>query len=257
MIFAPSRYDGSDGYAFTHAGRSLLTHLKTAQQCAPRPGPVWVVRYTADHGSTPAGSFLVLTIDGMTSRESAAAKAVREIDAEDAYARTAAADPVHRLTTGPLITGALEAEGLKFEADPARLTVPTRGGRIEITANSVNDPDHEQSGYDIYRGCLMGFAATWHSTITPHAPVSVVYDGTAHSFRPGRDAAECAADVAAWLTPDGGRRRKLLRAARDTSRPAAAKRAAAELRGPDDGHVRVAADHRAASTVPIREANPF
>lgn len=257
MIFDCARYEGNDGYAFIHASRSLFACLKTAPQCAPRSGPVWVVQYSADHGTTPAGSFLVLTIDGMTSMESAVAKAVRAIDAEDAYAQTTAADTVPRLTTGPLITGALEAEGVKFEATPARLTLPTRGGRIEITANSVNDPDREQSAYDIPRGCLMGFVATWHDTITPGAPVSVVYDGTAHNFRPGQEAAECAADVAAWLTPDGGRRRKLLRAAREVSRPAAAKRAAIELHGYNDGRVRVATEHRAADTVPVRGAHPF
>lgn len=257
MNLTSSRCDGIDGYAFTHAGRNLFMHLKTAPQCAPRQGPVWVVQYATDHGSTPAGSFLVLTIDGIPSREGAAERAVRAIDAEDMYARVTTAESVPRLTTGPLITGALEAEGLKFEATPARLIVPTRGGRIEITANSVNDPDREQSAYDIPRGCLMGFVATWHDTATPGTPVSVVYDGTAHHFAPVQDAAECAADAAAWLTPDGGRRRRLLRAARDTSRPAAANRAASELRDYNDGRVRIATEYRAADTVPISDGAPF
>ncbi|MET9776234.1 hypothetical protein ABZ023_18570 [Streptomyces sp. NPDC006367] len=105
MIFDCSRYDGKDGYAFTHAGRSLFAHLKTASQCAPRPGPVWVVQYAADHDSTAAGSFLVLTIDGMTSREDAAAKAVRAIDAEDAYMRTPRQTERH---TDAFVTGAEE-----------------------------------------------------------------------------------------------------------------------------------------------------
>ncbi|MCW8383977.1 hypothetical protein [Streptomyces justiciae] len=135
------------------------------------------------------------------------------------------------LTTGPLITAALTAEGIVFETADSYLRVPTSGGEILISAVHCNHPSLDgRSHYDIPRAHTLGYIANWYDTITPDGGAAEVYDARETRLQPGDDAAACAFAVRAFLTPDGGRRLRLMRAALDTSRPGAATRAKAELR---------------------------